>query len=49
MRSTPHALTQAPACYVSAALRPALTIAVSEKRRLATDGQTGASRPEEEQ
>jgi AraC-like DNA-binding protein len=32
-RATPHELEQVPACFVSAAQRPALTIAVSEKRR----------------
>ena len=47
VRATPHALAQAPACYVSAALRPGLTIAVSEKRRQATGGENGASPTEE--
>ena len=47
MRATPHALAQAPACYVSAALRPGLTIAVSEKRRQAADGDTGAPATED--
>ena len=47
MRAAPHALAQAPACYVSAALRPGLTIAVSEKRRRADGGQNGASGTED--
>jgi AraC-like DNA-binding protein len=34
-RGTPHALTEVPHCYVAAAHRPDLTIAVSEKRRRA--------------
>ena len=32
-RSAPHALARTPPCFVSAAQRPALMIAVSEKRR----------------
>lgn len=32
-KTTPHALELVPACFVSAAHRPDLTIAVSEKRR----------------
>lgn len=32
-RSAPHALGRVPHCFVSAAQRPYLTIAVSEKRR----------------
>ncbi|MDB4957445.1 MAG: Transcriptional regulator, GntR family protein [Myxococcales bacterium] len=32
-KAQPHRLDQVPACYVSAAHRPDLTIAVSEKRR----------------
>ena len=32
-RAAPHALDRAPYCFVSAAHRPDLTIAVSEKRR----------------
>ena len=47
MRAAPHALAEAPACYVSAALRPGLTIAVSEKRRLGADVQNGASHTED--
>ena len=33
----PHALEDVPHCYVAQAQRPALTIAVSEKRRLEAD------------
>ena len=47
MRASPHALAEAPACYVSAALRPGLTIAVSEKRRLEADVQNDASPTED--
>lgn len=47
MREAPHALAQVPACYVGAAQRPDLTIAVSEKRRLEADVQNGASPTEE--
>lgn len=36
-----HALEQVPHCYVSAAHRPDLTIAVSEKRRLEADRMIG--------
>lgn len=36
-RATAHALDRVPACIVSAAHRPDLTTAVSEKRRRATD------------
>lgn len=36
--AAPHALDQAPHCFVSAAHRPDLTIAVSEKRRLKASG-----------
>ncbi len=32
-KTEPHRLAHAPACFVSAAQRPGLTIAVSEKRR----------------
>ena len=46
-RTTTHALEWVPACFVSAARRPDLTIAVSEKRRQeATD--RIASEPQEE-
>lgn len=37
-RATAHALARVPACIVSAARRPDLRTAVSEKRRQATDG-----------
>jgi AraC-like DNA-binding protein len=43
-KAAPHALEQVPACFLSAAHRPALKIAVSEKRRRDADGTTG---PEE--
>jgi transcriptional regulator GlxA family with amidase domain len=36
-RAAPHAREQVPACYLSAAHRPHLTIAVSEKRRRDVD------------
>ena len=46
-RSAPHAREQVPACYLSAAHRPHLTIAVSEKRRQETgDILTGSNEPE---
>lgn len=34
-KATPHDLTSVPACFLHAAFRPDLTIAVSEKRRIA--------------
>jgi AraC-like DNA-binding protein len=37
-RAAAHELGRVPACFVSAAHRPDLTIAVSEKRRLEMDG-----------
>jgi transcriptional regulator GlxA family with amidase domain len=37
-KAAPHELEWVPACFVSAARRPALTIAVSEKRRQDTGG-----------
>ncbi|MEP7049068.1 MAG: helix-turn-helix transcriptional regulator [Pseudomonadota bacterium] len=37
-RAATHELAPVPACYVAAAHRPDLTIAVSEKRRLEADG-----------
>ena len=40
-RAASHQLERVPHCYVSAARRPNLTIAVSEKRRSATDGMAG--------
>ena len=36
-RAQPHARDRVPACYLNAARRPALTIAVSEKRRLESE------------
>jgi transcriptional regulator GlxA family with amidase domain len=47
MHAAPHALAQVPACYVGAAQRPDLTIAVSEKRRLEAGAQNGPSATEE--
>ena len=41
-RAAAHALEAVPGCYVAAAQRPGLTIAVSEKRRQAADGKNGA-------
>ena len=38
-----HELNRVPGCYVSAALRPHLTMAVSEKRRGRADGNEGAN------
>jgi transcriptional regulator GlxA family with amidase domain len=43
-RAAPHALEPVPACFLSAAHRPGLTIAVSEKRRQDSGGTLG---PEE--
>ena len=37
MQTIPHALEQVPGCFLSAAQRPDLTTAVSEKRRQETD------------
>lgn len=37
IQAVPHALDQVPGCYLSAAHRPDLTIAVSEKRRQEVD------------
>lgn len=37
-KATPREPERVPACYLSAAQRPDLTIAVSEKRRTAADG-----------
>jgi transcriptional regulator GlxA family with amidase domain len=37
-RATPHELERVPTCFASAARRPDLTIAVSEKRRRAAGG-----------
>jgi transcriptional regulator GlxA family with amidase domain len=41
-RAAPHALDRVPACYLNAAHRPDLKIAVSEKRRLEAEGIEGA-------
>jgi AraC-like DNA-binding protein len=40
-QAAPHALEQVPHCFVSAARRPDLTIAVSEKRRQDADATSG--------
>ena len=40
-KAAQHALEQVPHCYVSAAYRPDLTIAVSEKRRREAEGMEG--------
>ncbi|WP_438707740.1 helix-turn-helix domain-containing protein [Tabrizicola sp.] len=40
--NVPHMFEQVPHCFVSAAHRPNLTIAVSEKRRLQADGKEEA-------
>ena len=40
-QAAPHALEQVPHCFVSAAHRPDLTIAVSEKRRQDADATSG--------
>src|SRR5438270_10914100 len=40
-QAAPHELERVPACFVSAAQRPDLTIAVSEKRRREASGTTG--------
>jgi len=45
-KATPHELGQVPICIASAAHRPHLTTAVSEKRRLAADG---TNEPEQQQ
>jgi AraC-like DNA-binding protein len=46
-QAAPHELEQVPHCYVSAARRPKLKIAVSEKRRLETAGKSpGRSKKE---
>ena len=46
-KAASHALTQVPHCFVSAAHRPNLTIAVSEKRRLESDDNGTAENEEE--
>jgi transcriptional regulator GlxA family with amidase domain len=45
-KAAPHELERVPACYVSAAHRPNLTIAVSEKRRQDEDGIVGSEETE---
>src|SRR5436190_13780085 len=47
VQATPHEPELVPGCYLSAANRPDLTIAVSEKRRLEALGMVGASESEE--
>ena len=42
-QAAPHALEWVPACFVAAARRPDLTIAVSEKRRQEADARVAAS------
>jgi len=46
-KATLHELERVPACFVAAALRPDLTIAVSEKRRQAAQLINGAADEEE--
>ena len=45
-KAAPHELERVPACFLNAARRPALTIAVSEKRRQDTGGMTGSKETE---
>ena len=45
-KAAPHQLASVPACIVTAAQRPDLTTAVSEKRRAATDATNGADQQE---
>ncbi len=45
-RTTAHELGRVPACFVSAAQRPGLTIAVSEKRRQAAGDINGSEEKE---
>ena len=45
-KAAPHELKRVPACFLNAARRPALTIAVSEKRRQDTGGMTGSKETE---
>ena len=47
-QAAPHAREFVPGCYLSAANRPGLTIAVSEKRRRDADGKVAASARSEE-
>lgn len=46
-KAQPHRLEQVPNCFVSAAHRPDLRIAVSEKRRRETRGRTNRSKETE--
>jgi transcriptional regulator GlxA family with amidase domain len=46
-KAAQHALTQVPHCYVSAAYRPNLTIAVSEKRRQEAGDMSGLEEKKE--
>jgi transcriptional regulator GlxA family with amidase domain len=46
-KATPHQLERVPTCFLSAAHRPDLTIAVSEKRRQEADGRTDGSKETE--
>lgn len=45
-KAAPHELELVPACFVSAAHRPDLTMAVSEKRRQEADARIGSSETE---
>jgi AraC-like DNA-binding protein len=45
-KAATHELERVPACHLSAARRPDLTIAVSEKRRQAADGMNGSEEKE---
>jgi transcriptional regulator GlxA family with amidase domain len=45
-KAAPHALDRVPGCFVSAAHRPDLTIAVSEKRRQEAGATSGAEETE---
>jgi transcriptional regulator GlxA family with amidase domain len=45
-KAAAHELDRVPACYLSAAHRPDLTIAVSEKRRQVEDGKNGTEETE---
>lgn len=45
-KAAPQQLERVPVCHLSAAQRPDLTIAVSEKRRQATDGMNGSEETE---
>jgi len=47
-RAARHGLERVPACFVSAAKRPGLTIAVSEKRRQKARGTNGSDETETE-